>query len=425
MLMLGSSLTQFTFADEPFLPDSVLKLEDCVAVALHHNPELAAAEKHLSAQESHASVASAGYWPQLGFQADYIRGNYIATTGPAQSLLTSVFTTYITRFNGNLMIEDFGRRHAEVGKADAETAQAEANYHGTRSKVIFETAQAYFRLLEAQALKRVAEDHFTASEKHLRLAEAFVKVGEKSKLEGLRAQADFSGARFDALRAGEALQNAVTHLNQIMGISNAPSYQIQEDFTIPDFSPSLMEAKTLAFLAQPRLILAQAKVREKSAAVNQLKATRWPTLNANGAYGWLDPVFPPKTQSWALGLGLNWSLFDGNRLTHQINEAVSLEKESESEAESARLLVDTEVEENYRALTDAQEQRHVAQDEVKAAQEAYRLAETRYKVGLISLLELADAEAAYSRAKAHEISSITELRTAQAALKRSMGIEAP
>lgn len=424
-LVFSFLAAQLAFADEPFLPNSVLSLDDCIAVALRHNPDLIAAEKNLKAADSHASAATAGYWPQVGLEADYIRGNFVATTGPVQSLLTSVFTTYITRFNSSFLLEDFGERHAEVGKANAQIAQAQALYHDTRSQVIFNIAQTYFSVLEAQALNQVAQDHMAAAQKHLQLAQSFVQVGEKPKLEQLKAETDFAGARYDHLKAAQDLENAATRLNEMMGISNPPAYTLQENGPVPIFSPSLAEAKIAAFNSNPELLSAQAKVREQHAAVNQLKATRWPVLAANGAYGWLDSVFPPKTQSWALGMTLNWPLFDGNRLTHQINETVARQEENEAQEERLRLAINTEVEENYRSLTEAQEQLDVAQEEVTSADEAYHLAETRYKVGLTSLLELADAETNRSRAKAHEISAITQLRIAQAALKRSMGVEAP
>lgn len=414
------------FCDTQFPTANPLSLQDCLAVALRNQPDLLAARQNVEAHLSKAAAKTGMYWPQIALESDFLRGNFINNVaGPAQTLLTTVYTTYLTEFSGNWTLEDFGKRYSEVSEANAQLAQAEAAYHDARSSVIFEVAKAFFQVLEAQSFAKEAEDLLTASQRHAQLAESFVKVGEKPKLEWLKAQTNYFSAQYNRLKASHALENAVTRLNQAMGVANPPSYSLKEEFAVPDFHMELPEAEATAFQKRPALQISREKVREAKARENALRAKRWPVLSATGVYGWLSPTFPPGTRSWLLGTTMNWGLFDGNQLSHEIDQAAADEKKMEAEEKSAVLAVRAEVERDYRSFRDLESQWEVAKEEVKEAEEAYRLAESRYKLGLSTLLDLEDATAGFSLAKAHEVEAITGLRIAEAALKRSMGMEEP
>src|SRR5262249_19030583 len=120
-------------------------------------------------------------------------------------------------------------------RARAEQTAAEAQVHDERSKIIFDVAQAYYNVLAAEATEKVDTALLEASQQHLRLAEGFVKTGEKPKVELLKAKASYSSARFDQMKAAQDLENAKTHLNAAMGIVDPPEYTIQQSVTVEPF----------------------------------------------------------------------------------------------------------------------------------------------------------------------------------------------
>lgn len=422
VLLLISSRT---FSADLFPAGKTLSLDDAVALALQNQPDLLAAQQNVNAAMSGKSAARADYWPVITFQGDYVRGNFIPTLGPASSLLVSVYTLYYDDFNATVTLLDFGKRFAQVGEADANLAEAIARYHQARSKVIFDAAKAYFTLVEAQATVRVRTDALSAAQKHLELAKGFVATGEQSKIALAKAEVVYSRAEYDFLRAKNDMDNAVIGLNQAMGIANPPEYQVDSQVTTPPVTLDLMQSKALAFQIRPELLASEARVSAAQARVNVLRAQRWPVLSGFTDYGWLDDVFPPKSKSWDLGLQLNWTLFNGNKLGQQIQQAIYQKNNAEEQEASLRIQIEKEVEENFRAIGAAQDRMDAATQEVNAAEESEALALARYKEGLGSPVELADAEADLTRAQADLLQAEADYRIAQSALKQSVGVEAP
>jgi outer membrane protein TolC len=64
-----------------------------------------------------------------------------------------------------------------------------------------------------------------------------------------------------------------------------------------------------------------------------------------------------------------------------------------------------------------------ARSALEAASESYRLASARYKVGVGSSIELADAELTLSQAQTDLAGAANTLRTSRAELTRAVGVE--
>lgn len=424
-IVFVASMARGASSGEPFLPNSVLTLQDVVAVALQHHPDIKSREGTLLAGLSRARAGSADYYPQIAFDSSYSRGNYLNFVGPAFQIVTSVFLTYTSNFTVSWTLEDWGRRFAVVGEGNAVTEMAKSQLRDVRNKVIFEASEAYFKVLQAQTLTEVNRKLQEASQKRMDQAAAFVRTGEKPKLEFLNAQTAYLSDHFNYLKSQEDLENAIAHLNRAMGVLTPPPYTVKEDLSTPPFQIDLASAKAAAFQMNPLILWNKWNVASKQAVINQRKADRYPVVAANALYGWVDSKFPPGTQSWVLGGTLHWPLFDGNKLTHQINEAVGNLMEAQGQEDSVRLQVGEEVDKNFRSYISAKNRLSVAQQEVAQAEEASRLADARYKNGLATFLEVADAQAKLSQAKAHDVAAITDLRVSESALKRSMGLGEP
>jgi len=427
ILLIFSLISRVGFSDTPpFLPNSTLTLQDVVAVALLHHPDIQAREGTLKAGMGRADQLHSDYYPQIGFDSSYNRGNYLGFTGPTSEIVSQqVFTEYYSAFSTNWILEDWGKRHAEVEEGNGWIGMGKALLAEARNDVIFNAADAYFKVLQAGKLTEVNRKLEEASRKRMEQAAGFVKAGEKPKLEFLNAQAAYLSDHFNALKAQEDLENAKAHLNSTMGISNPPPYSVKTDLSVPPYTVELAQAKALAFQRNPTLLWHKWDVARQRALVNELKAQRWPVVSANGSYGWADPTFPPGTQAWTLGVGLHWPIFDGNKLTHQINETEGDLKEADNQEKSFRLKTEEDIEKNYLSYQSTRERLDVANQELTDAEEASRLADARYKVGLATFVEVTDAQARLAQANFHQVQAITDLRISLSSLKHSIGLEEP
>jgi outer membrane protein TolC len=125
--------------------------------------------------------------------------------------------------------------------------------------------------------------------------------------------------------------------------------------------------------------------------------------------------------TWDVGVGVSWSVFDGGR--RSANEA-----RARAQADAARQqlreldrAIRLEVTQRALELRTAEARLAVAERSVESAAESRRVAADRYREGVIPSSELLDAEVALERATLTRTEALATLRLAAAGLDRAVG----
>jgi len=92
-----------------------------------------------------------------------------------------------------------------------------------------------------------------------------------------------------------------------------------------------------------------------------------------------------------------------------------------AQAEAVRLQISVDVEQARLAVRAAKSSIDGAEEALTGAREQLRLAEARYQTGQGSVIELADAQVAYTTAEAQEVSARYGLASARAQLLAALG----
>lgn len=173
---------------------------------------------------------------------------------------------------------------------------------------------------------------------------------------------------------------------------------------------------------RPDLLGTQRQVEAAGDNLAATKSRRWPTLAADWRYSWNDRNFPPNANffieeyNWAVGVSLNWPIFDRYQAKSAILNAEAQERTAELTYQQAKLDAILQVKTVYLSLKEAEERARVSRQTTEQAKENLRLAEERYRVGAGTILETNDAQVQLTSAQADLVRALTDHFTARANL---------
>ncbi len=393
-----------------------LTLEDALSRARAH-PITAGSQAQLAQASARAREAFAAFLPTGSASATYSRATSNDQRLAPESEATSPF--YSATVNVQVPIWDFGRTLGQVRAARASTSAAEADLSATRQDVDTQVRVAYFGALAAEALVKVADDTIAQMQKHLEFAKASLEVGRRTRFDVTRAEVDLSNARITKIQADNGVATSRATLSAAIGepVSDARlDERAQAD--APDPRPE--EAVERALRARPELAALDLRMRASEASLAAARSAWFPVLSATGQYGWRGQDFP-LVHDWQVGATLSWPFLNGGADEARADERRGAVEQARAARAAEVLQVRADVEQAALAVIEAHARRDVSLVLLGQAQENLELAEGRYQAGVGSIVELTDAQAALTSARAQHVRAGYDLATARARLARAIG----
>jgi len=299
---------------------------------------------------------------------------------------------------------DFGRIAAQAAVADVAYEGERYRADAERLRIELLVKEAYFAVHGARAVLRAAEDAYSRARAHRDMAAAAVKSGLHAPIELTRAEADLT--RFDVgrIRASGGLDTARVLFAAAVGVGDRMLDAAGEPPPLRP-APALDAGLQRAIERDPVLQEARSRVRGSEALTRAIGAELRPDLALTASFserggaatpssGPLSPDYGPApvVPNWDVGVVLRWPIYD---------PVVAARRDAAAKREDvarADLAVQAQqetaaVQQGYLAFEVAQAALVGLQRAVEAAQANYAQAEARFKAGLGTSLELADAEA--------------------------------
>lgn len=390
-------------------------MDDLVVRALEQSPSLQAAKAAASAQAESEGVARSNYLPQVGLNAGLSQTTSVA---PGQ-LSTDPFTLGSTSVTLRQSIWTFGKRTAAVNQAEAQTDVAEAQASLRAVEVAYGVRQAYLNWVQAAGLETQANEQVRLAETVLSEAQARVKAGVSAQLDVTRAQATLAQARAALAGAKAATAQARRTLSAAIGqtelVDGEPGFPAEPALA----RKPLGELEAMA-LAHPSLKAVEAQVDQAGALRQAARAAGNPDLSVDASYG-LRARNSLGAPNWSAGVTMNWPLFTP-AVNSQVRAAEGQEASAKANLQSRRLEVLRDVDNAYLALAGAKERVPAAKAALDAARANQTQAQGRYRAGVGSIIEVADAQALVATAHADWVRAQTSFHLAIADLQRAMGV---
>jgi multidrug efflux system outer membrane protein len=380
-------------------------LDKLVERAGERNTSVQAAAARLAQARALLGRASAERWPQVGVSAGVQRLSGPDTGWqPANLGSAGAGVSYEADLFGRLS------RSAQAATLDAQAR--DALLQSTRLMAQADVAQSYFLLRALDVERGIVGDTLTAHRNTLRLVESRRRAGDVAELDVARVRTELAETESEALALDARralLEHAIAVLvgDTVTGFAIEPAPWRGVVPQVPAGVPSGVLAR------RPDVAAALSQMQAAQLRVGVAQAAWFPNLSLTASGGYASPelsdVFKWSARSWAVGALLSLPVFDGGRRQAGVDAAQGALELSLAEYRQQVLVAFREVEDELALLRSLDERAKAQARAVESATRATTLSESRYRNGLVSQLELLDAQRSELRSRRQEV----QVRVAQ------------
>jgi multidrug efflux system outer membrane protein len=365
-------------------------LDDLVARADRSNASIQVAAARLTQARAFVKAADSDRMPQLGIGAGAARSNV-----PPVSLDGRPRT--VTQIGADLSYEVdlFGRLAQASSAARLDARAREALLQSTRLLVQAEVAQTYLALRALDTERALVRRTVTTYRDTLGLTERRFRAGDVAELDVSRARTEVAATESEALALDRRRAELEHALAVLVGEVSSEFGVREADWgtalpVIPAGIPSTVLTR------RPDVSAAQSTLLAAQQRVGVAKAAWFPsvslTASAGQASSELGDLFKWSARAWGIGALLSLPVFDGGRREAGIQNARGEMDAALAQYREQLLVAFRDVEDQLSALRLLSDQAEAQARAVSSASRTTALSDARYRNGLVSQLDLLDAQ---------------------------------
>ena len=430
-----------------------ISLDGAVREAQGANLDLQAAERAVAAGAAEVRRARAPLLPQLdvlgqGLVIDEDRAEASFGSQPEQSLLASVDLSQL------IYSDDAWAAH-EIQQSLQEARESERDR--IRLDVTLETAAAYIDVLRTKTEERIARENLRLTRENLERARIRTQIGVASPAEVYRWESQLARDRQTVIFASARRNNTQIRLNRVLDHPGEEPFATRE-VGLEDPSLITSDPRILRYIDNPwifrvfrdfnvdsakrnspELKALNARIRAQERSVTAAKRAFWvPVLGLRASLGRrlaeggagilgsssspLPPEFPvPDRTTWEVGIQASLPLFTGGeraaRRTQAEEELARLRTERAATANRIEQLVRSALHDtgaSYAAIG-------LARESADAARRNLELVQDSYGRGVVSIIDLLDAQNAAITAEAAAANAINDFLLDLMDVERAVG----
>ncbi len=300
---------------------------------------------------------------------------------------------------------------------------AKIQVEAARRETAFRVTEGFYRLLEATALREVAETSVDQLQAHVDRARRFAEQGLTGKNDILRAEVILSNAEQRVVQARGGVELAGARLAMLLGLEG-------EQTLAPLGAPAAAPARgTLtSAAAQTRALEGRVEFREIDARIAQadrgVKVARsmlLPQINAFATYQYNTGSPLQASEAKFVGLNLSWDVWDWGATYQRGREAGAQRSLAIVGRRKTEQLIRLEARAAFVEYGTAAESIGVADKAVEQAEENLRVASARFAAQAGTSFDVLDAEALLTQTRAQQKSALYSYLIAGANVRRAMG----
>ena len=402
-----------------------LTLEQAVSQATARYPAVQVSLERVSAAAAGINLARTSYLPHADFIGQLNRATHNNVFGlmlpqplPVNSSISgpvlktnSLDNVWGTALGALVSWEpfDFGLRKANVDVAESARRRAQAEVGVTKLQVGAAAADSFLTILAAQQTVEAAKAGVERARVLDRVVETLVKNELRPGAESSRTRAELALAETQLIRAEQTVEESRAALAQLLGVAPADiSVQSGNLLQIPPeagAAPAGADSHPLA-VAQ-NAALDEVKTREKALdrsfypriTLEGTLYSRGTGIQPDGTTGNAASGLGPNIQNWGLGMSVTFPLFERYSIRTRRELEQANERTESARYKQIRQEIDGQIEKAKATLAGS---RRVAANTpvlLESARTAEQQATARYRAGLGTIVEVAEAQRLLSQAE--------------------------
>ena len=348
-----------------------------------------------SAADARIGMAKTAYLPDVSINSNYTNiGPVPAISMPGLgSFKMSPSNIISATADVHETIYDFGKTSKNVDFAIQSKGIIALSAEQIKQKLSLGVVNIYYTMVFLQEAVKIKDEQLKTLKEHLTFVEKKKETGSATQYEVLTTKVRISSTENQKTDLKSALKIQICQLNSLLGQPEKTTLVVKKELqTVKDLNTS---DSLLNYATQTRqeLKLAQEKVKLSELHYKVLGMQSNPSLAFFASGGTKNGYFPDmnkQTLNYAVGIGLKIPVFDAGRKKYCLLQAQADIDGNKEDIELARRTVVNEVVESESNVQSALLKINQSEVQLQQAQQAYNLAETSFKSGVITNLELLD-----------------------------------
>ena len=426
-LVLLALLISGTGARAQSAAPTLLALKEAEALALKNHPQVLAAQATVLEFNEHVVEERSAYFPTVDYDLTGSGGNPQGRIGAGYLPASRLFDRLGTGITLSQLITDSGRTPNLVASSRLQAQASQRTYEATRYDILLAVNQAYFGVLRAQALVKVAQQTVAARQTLSDQVTELAKNKLRSDVDVAFADVNLSEARLLLLRSQDQMRAAIAELTHALGSEQEANYKLTDEPLPPSPATDADSLVAQAYANRPDLLSLQL---QHQSAVKFERAERdlsFPTISLVGTAGVIPEInqilstkIPNNYEAAALNVEV--PIFNGRLFTAR-REAARYHAEAEDQkVRDLQQRIARDVRVAWSSSRTVYQNIDVTAEMLREASLALDLAQGRYNLGLSSIVELTQAQLNLTQAEIENLNAKYDYQSVYAMLQYTMGL---
>ena len=381
-----------------------LSLPAIISRVISNYPSVNKAENEIEGADARIGLAKSAYYPDISVSSSYSRiGPTLSITIPGMGTF-SLYPSdnYSAVLNYNQTIYDFGKTAKSISFEQQNKELVKLSAEQIKQRLSLSLVGNYYSIVFLQEAIRIKDEELTNLNEHLNFVEKKVATGSATQYEILTTKVRISSIENQKTDLLTSLQVQLCQLNSFLGQSEKTPLTIKKDLGNTQTIAPVDSLIAFAFAHRDELKIARQKSALAQARYKMVSAQMNPAFNffASGGFknGYLPDLNTPKA-NYVVGVGLKIPIFDATRIKYNCLQVKTDMLSNDQDTELARRNIVNEVVESQANAEAALKK--VAQSELQLQQalQAYALAETSFRSGVITNLDLLDGSTSVAESR--------------------------
>jgi len=403
MILLPSVLA-YGQTKEPSGGDS-LSLHDILNEVIHNYPSIKKTQSDIESSEAKIGLAKTAYLPDVNVSGSF------TLLGPTTSLSLNGNSfqlyppdMYSAALNISESIYDFGKTDKNVTFEKQNREMVGFSIELLKQKLSGMMIGNYYSLVFLQEAIKIKDEELTTLNEHLQFVQKKAATGSATNYEILTTKVRISAIENQKTDLLNALEIQQGQLNSFLGKTQGTKLTVKNELVFSQVLATNDSLFAFAFDHRNEMKIARQKNTLADTRLKMVNAQNNPSLNFFGSGGFKNGYFNDRFEdvgklNYTVGVGIKVPLFDANRSKYSKIQANSDIQGNLQETELARRTIVNEVVESKANALSAQKKVHQSELQLEQAQQAYSLAETNFKAGAITNLDMLDSSTSVAESR--------------------------
>jgi outer membrane protein len=403
-----------------------LSLDSAIARVLATYPAVDQASRGVAAVQSRVAGSRSSYYPEVAVEGSYAR------VDPVPSFdfpgLGSFKLFPANNYDAHLAVRqtvfDFGKRATEVAFSESLGQAADHNVELVRAGLAFETIRTFYSILYLERNLDVQDEQIAALTRHLEVTREKVRTGSATDFDVLTTQVRVATAQSQRVDVANTLERERVRLRGLLGLPPDAPLHLAGTFDIA--APTLRTDSLVALALTQRPELKLSRDAEATAGIQTRLASLGdrPSVKVGVTAGVKNGYVPnlnEATANWNAGIQVDVPVFNGFRRSSHVAEAQLNFQAAQDHTRDIERRVATDVQQAIADVQASEQQLSTSELQVTQAEQAVSLAEVRYDAGVITNLDVLDAQTSLEAARLVALKARYDFVRSRYELDRALG----